>query len=348
MTNVFIDTQVFVHKNFNFKNDLFQRLINASEDGLIYIYLTDIIINEIESKIYEQVYEKTKNSHTKFTKEAKILKNLSGYSHTFDIAESLDQIYSDLIKQFKQFLVDASVNIISIDNVSPALIFQMYFQGIPPFSKKKRDEFPDAFSLVALENWFKQADEKISIVSDDEDLKNYCEESHTLIYEASLESLFDSLTKNDNFKHQFIISVYDANDDKIESNIIDGFEEHWFILIGEEGEIEKVDVQFIELDEDPYIIDFDEEGEDLATIAFNASVSFCADISYVDYSNSYYDKEEGKYLFLETVNTEINDVVTVPVFMKIKYNYDNKEELEVYSISLNEGESIEIVLHNEY
>ncbi|CAH0316564.1 hypothetical protein SRABI96_05247 [Peribacillus sp. Bi96] len=75
MTNVFIDTQVFVQKNFNFKNDIFQRLINASEDGLISIYLTDIIIDEVESKIYEQVYEKIKNSHTKFTKEAKILNN---------------------------------------------------------------------------------------------------------------------------------------------------------------------------------------------------------------------------------------------------------------------------------
>lgn len=73
-----------------------------------------------------------------------------------------------------------------------------------------------------------------------------------------------------------------------------------------------------------------------------------ADISYVDYSNSYYDKEEDKYLYLETVNTEIDYEVTVPVLMKIKYVHYNKEELEVYSMSLNEGESIEIVIHNEY
>ncbi|MED3997939.1 PIN domain-containing protein [Peribacillus frigoritolerans] len=274
MTNVFIDTQVFVQKNFNFKNDLFQRLINASEDGLISIYLTDIIIDEVESKIYEQVYEKIKNSHTKFTIEAKILKNLNEYSKTFDIAERLEQIYNSLIKQFKQFLVDASVDVISIDDVSPAFIFKMYFKGIPPFSKKKRDEFPDAFSLVALENWFKRQDEKVCIVSYDEDLKNYCEESHTLIYEPSLESLFDSLTKTNNYKHQFIISVYDANDYIIESYVKDHFEGHWFILIGEEGQIEKVDVQSLELDEDPYIIDVDEEGEEIATIAFNASISF--------------------------------------------------------------------------
>lgn len=346
--NVFIDTQVFIQKNFNFKSDLFKRLINVSEDGLISIYLTNIVTNEVESNIYEQVYEKTKNIHAKFAKDAKILRNLSEYSNTFSIGDRLEQIYNDLIAQFNQFLVDASVEVISIDDVSPSLIFDMYFKGIPPFSTKKKNEFPDAFSIVALENQFRQKNEKIYIVSDDGDLKSYCVESDTLIYEPSLESLFDSLIKVNNFKHQFIISVYDANYEKIESNLNEYFVEHGFVLIGEDGEIEKVDVQSIELDEDPYIIEVDEEGEGTATIAFNASVVFTADISYVDYSNSYYDKEEGKYLYLETVNTEIDDDITVPVLMKINYNFNDKDEIEVNSISLNEGESIEIVFPSGY
>ncbi|WP_417898460.1 PIN domain-containing protein [Bacillus haimaensis] len=347
MTNVFIDTQVFVQKNFNYDNDLFMKLKSASQDGLITIYLTDIVKKEIESKIYEQVYEKVKNIHTKFVKDAKILKNLSDYSNSFDIGERLEEIFNELINQTNQFLKDASVEVISVNDVSPAFIFDMYFKGIPPFSKKKREEFPDAFSLVALENWFKQQGGKICIVSDDEDLKNYCEESEPLIYEPSLESFFDNLIKNNNYKHQFIISVYDANLDIIESSVKDHFEEHWFTLLNEEGEIEKVEVQSIELDEDPYIIDVDDE-EATATIAFNAIVSFLADVSYVDYSSSYYDKEEGKYFYLETVNGEIDDAVTVSVLMKINYNYHEKEESEVCSVSLNEGESIEIAFPYEY
>lgn len=139
MTNVFIDTQVFVQKNFNFNNDiLFKRLINASGDGLISIYLTDIVVNEIESKIYEQVYEKIKNSHSKFTRDEKILRNLSEYSGVFGITERLNQIYQDLISQFKKFLADASAEVISVNDVSPANIFNMYFKGTPPFSIKKK------------------------------------------------------------------------------------------------------------------------------------------------------------------------------------------------------------------
>lgn len=345
MINVFIDTQVFVHKNFNYKSEYFQKLIDNTEDGLISIYLTDIVINEIKSKIHEQVYEKVKNSHTKFVSNAKILKNLSEYNNTFDIGERLDYIYNDLINQLEQFLVDVSVKVISTDNISPALIFDMYFKGSPPFSLKKKDEFPDAFSLVALENWFKQKGEKVCVVSDDIDLKNFCEERDTVLYEPSLISFFDSLTKNNSYMHQFITSVYDSNVDRITTSVNEQFDEHGFILMGEDGDIEKVCVQSTEIDEDPYIIDFDSEG---ATIAFNAIISFNADISYVDYSNSFYDKEEGEYMYLETVNSEVDDVITVPVLMKFKYNYSCKEELEVYSISLNEGESIGINFPNDY
>lgn len=201
---------------------------------------------------------------------------------------------------------------------------------------------------MALENWFKQKDEEVSIVSNDEDLRNYCEQSDTLKYEPSLEHFFDSLTENNNYKYQFLKSVYDANNDKILSHIKDNFDENGFILNGEYGEVEKVYVQSVELDKDPNIIDIDEEEEETATIAFNATVSFCADVSYIDYSNSYYDKEEKRYLYLETVNTEIDDDITVLVLMKIMYKYHDKEEFEIDSISLNNGESIEVNFPDVY
>src|SRR4051794_26813849 len=97
LTNVFIDTQVFVHKNFNFNNDLIQKLVNASVDGLITIYITDVVKDEIESKIYEQVYEKVKNIQKKFSTESKILKNLNQYENVFLIHDKLDEIYQELL-----------------------------------------------------------------------------------------------------------------------------------------------------------------------------------------------------------------------------------------------------------
>jgi hypothetical protein len=348
MTNVFIDTQVFIHKNFNYDNELFQKLIDASNDGLITIYITTVVKSEIESKIHEHVYEKVKNIHKKFATEAKVLKNISEYSNAFAVGEQLDEIYNVLIKQLEQFLADANVEVISVDDVSPNVIFDRYFKGIAPFSVKKKDEFPDAFSLVALEQRSKQLKGKISIISDDEDLKSFCQESEHLVSEPSLESFFNNLSKNKSYLHQFIVSVYDENVDKIESSVFVQLEDTWLMLMGQDGDVEKFEVQSIELDEEPFILEVDEGEDKVATLAFNASVSFIADVYYADYSTSVYDKEEGKYLHLDYISSEIDDVIDVPVLIKIKYEQHNKEEMEIISLTVNEGESIEIYLIDDY
>jgi predicted nucleic acid-binding protein len=347
LANVFIDTQVIIHKNFNFDHELFQRLIHASNNGLITIYLTNVVKNEIESKIHDLVYEKVRNIHKKFATEAKILKNVSDYRNIFTIGEKLDEVYEVLINQFEQFLVDAKVEVISVNDVSPNVIFDMYFKGIAPFSVKKKDEFPDAFSLIALEQLSKHLKEKISIVSDDEDLESFCKESENLIREPSLESFFNNLSKNKKYMHQFIVSVYDENVSEIITSIQNQLEDTWFILMDEDGDVEKFEVQSIELDEDPYILEI-EAREGVATLVFIASVSYIADVSYVDFSSSLYDKEEGKYLHKIYIKREIDDVMDVTVLMKIKYNHHNKKEIQIVSLKLNDGESLELYLPNEY
>lgn len=65
--------------------NVFQRLIVAKEDDLISVYLTEIVIKEVESKIYENVYEKVKNSHSKFVKDARVLRNIDKYKDIFNI-----------------------------------------------------------------------------------------------------------------------------------------------------------------------------------------------------------------------------------------------------------------------
>ncbi|MFD1852138.1 PIN domain-containing protein [Oceanobacillus bengalensis] len=348
MINVFIDTQVFIHKNFNFRNELFQRLVNAVEDNLISVYLTEIVKKEVKSKIHDNVYQTVNNSQKKFVKDAKILRNLSEYENVFKISKVLDDISNYLMSQFEQFLEKVDATIIPIDNVSPTIIFEKYFKGDPPFSNKKKAEFPDAFSLIALQKWFEEEGQQVSIISNDQDLRNFCDNIENLLYESSLESFFDSLTKNDYYNHQFIVSVYDANNTIIEEQIEECIEKHGFTLDDEDGDVNRVYINSIELDEDPYIIDIEKE-EGIATIAFNANVSLNADVSYVDYASSPYDKEEGRYFFHQFEETEIDDVVIIPILMTIEYKHHDKHEIKINSVILNEEEDIGIqVYDNSY
>ncbi|EJR05163.1 hypothetical protein II5_03153 [Bacillus cereus MSX-A1] len=104
------------------------------------------------------------------------------------------------------------------------------------------------------------------------------------------------------------------------------------MLIGEDGEVENIDLN----------------EEQSAMLAFKASVNIVANVSYMDSASSYYDKEEGKYLYTEYVDSVIDDVIEVPVLMKIKFEHYNKEEMDIISTSLNKGEPIQISIQEKY
>lgn len=62
----------------------------------------------------------------------------------------------------------------------------------PPFGEtKKKDEFPDAFVLAALEGWCEKNNERIYVASTDPDLKLFCETNQNLFY---IKRLVNSLT----------------------------------------------------------------------------------------------------------------------------------------------------------
>lgn len=347
MINVFIDTQVFVHNNFNFNNGLFRRLISAVDNKLVTVYLTDVVEKEVELKILENV-EEVKNSQRTFIKNAKILRNLNKYDNVFDIEKNLDSISDCLINQFKQFLKEVDVKIISVEDVSPTLIFEKYFKVNPPFSGKKKDEFPDAFSLIALQNIFEEKGQKVHIVSNDRDLKYFCENKELFLYEPSLESFFSSLNDHYHQKYfDYVVFVYDNNIDEMSEQIEEQINKSEFTLSNEDGDINKIYIDSIELDEDPYIIEIEIE-EGITIMATNVTISLTANVSYIDYASSPYDKEERKYLFYQYEETEIVDVVIVPVQMTVGFKHDDEYEIKIIDIVINEHEYIGIQFHDSY
>lgn len=331
LTNLFLDTQVFVEKNFNFDNKLFQRLIELSESNSISIYLTEVTKEEIKSKIHEQVYEKVKVTQATFSSKARILKNLPDYNNVFDIIHKLDEVYEQLVEKFNLFIEEANICVLSIDQISPSEVFKLYFNGQSPFSSKKKDEFPDAFSLLSLEHYFREANEVVFVVSNDKDLESYCTDSEHLNYLNSLESFMSNQIGD-----RFLISVYQFNLDFISETVEEAFNDHQIFILDLDGEVTEIIVNSIELDNECLVTDLNEE-ELTATINFNANVSFFAKLSYTDYSESYYDKEEGKHYNLQDIHTEIADDLHISVTMDLSFSYRDMDDIRVLNIILNEN-----------
>jgi hypothetical protein len=86
---------------------------------------------------------------------------------------------------------------ISAPNDSAAKILQLYAQCLPPFTGKKRGEFPDAYSLLALERYAEESGRLVMLATDDDACRAYCEGNLNLLAFQSLQSIVDLLDTRD-------------------------------------------------------------------------------------------------------------------------------------------------------
>ncbi|MEI8714778.1 PIN domain-containing protein [Mesorhizobium sp. ISC11] len=92
-------------------------------------------------------------------------------------------------QRFTKYVHDTGCTILDdVKLVDTATIFDSYFSGTPPFgSGKKKDEFPDALALNALEATALEQDTRILVVSKDGDWHAFCESSERLFLLPDIE-----------------------------------------------------------------------------------------------------------------------------------------------------------------
>jgi hypothetical protein len=196
--HVFIDTSVFRAANFSFHSSLFRSLTELARKRRLFVKITDITQYEVEAQLQVLVEESAQELNRLKTK-AYILRN-SEVPRVRQLFEPLDTsaIHQELLGQFQSFLLNAEVEFIFSDTVLPARVFDRYFLLRPPFGdSKKKSEFPDAFVIEALLQWCDQNDQRLFVVSSDNDLKMACETERRLIYAESLEGLIDRVIRFD-------------------------------------------------------------------------------------------------------------------------------------------------------
>ena len=176
--NIFLDTQVFKKYAFNLETKSLKTLQFLCSKGSRKLFLSDIVISECESHLKESV-GKALNGIKEFKRHGSILRNIED-KDVKSLFCDLDNksILANASNKFLCFIKSCNAEVISCESVSPKEVFSLYFKQKKPFgSGKKKSEFPDAFSLKALEN--RISTEKIYVISGDKDSERY--ESESLI-----------------------------------------------------------------------------------------------------------------------------------------------------------------------
>lgn len=331
---VFIDTSVFIAENYFAPDNRIHTLQRLAEEGKINLVLSEITIQEVRKHIASQVRESWKQ----FDKVCKVFRNRKEIDvwrkSTNDKKEC-----EHYLSQLDDFLKTPNVTVLDYSYCSDtARVFTSYFERKKPFGEgMKKDEFPDAFALAALEKFAAEAKQSIVVLSDDPDMKGY--ESKTLSHQECGEYISKKL------KEGVVLSALDEklNEEKanLEKDIqkqvfdyLDDFRIYLNCLRLMDVDDHNVENVGVDLDVDNYeVLRITDE---FIEMELNPDVAFTVNIDYVDYDYAQYDREDGVWYGTEKKVYEVNGSTEVRLVLRFYYQTDNDmcPELEIVDLDL--------------
>jgi len=190
---ILVDTSIFDTNGLKLESGLLGKLRQFAKSNVEFL-LPDVIKNEIHTHLDKKInvarssLEKSINdasAHLFF--DGSILNDAKKLKVNSREVEGLAKSRLD------KFIKDTGALILECDDyVSIADVLQSYFNNEPPFAEtgKKKNEFPDAIVLLAVEAWAKQKGITVLAVAHDKDWEAYCQVSDNIDY---IEDFSDAL-----------------------------------------------------------------------------------------------------------------------------------------------------------
>lgn len=330
--NIFIDTSIFIEQNYSYHGSVFQNIVRLSKNGQAKVFVTDITLREVISHIEDDV-SKACQATAKLRKDARIFRNInkSPYAQLFEEINSTSTI-AELKQQLNDFLASASVETLFTSDVSVKEIFDKYFNRHPPFGDgKKKNEFPDAFVLGALEDWCKKHNERMYVASTDGDLKEYCAKSDNLIQLQKLAEFISLVEFHDEILAPTVEALLEKNTNAVEEAINKEFLDQGFWVDDQEGDVNEVTVKSIEIIE-RLVLEVD---QNTATIQVDAKIKFEADITYDDLETASYDSEDGVLIPWRQINKVVEQQETIEATVYIQHDVEEPTYFKIDHVEIN-------------
>lgn len=327
--NVFLDTETFVANGY-FSNNKLKTLAEYGKNQTINIHLSEITKEEVKSNIKEdlmitiqQINQFKKEIHRK----GRILRNLDGFSDYLNLPKLDSKIdFEKVVNSLENFIQLGKVTTLPYDLIDVGPIFSKYFKKEKPFGEgKKKYEFPDAILLVLIENWCIKNNQKTYLISSDTDILNI--KSDYIIPVQNIGKFLGFVNRQeliDAEKFEWIEQIFIENQNKLSEVITQHFVEKIKDEYYSDISISDVEVDNIEFFEFSII----QEESSVFILQMDVDISYSLGISYTNYDNSYFDKEDDKWYYKDIQQTTINFDDTITVEIEIEAEFDERNEPE--------------------
>jgi hypothetical protein len=188
-----LDTNVFDRHHLGFEGGSLPRMKQFANSRIRFV-MQEVICREVMRHVEEQAEEARVKLRSAIRDAGKMwqldkdkreeqLRNIIGDESPKQLAQ----------RRFSEFAKEVGIVEIPSGGVDSAELVDAYFEGRAPFggTGPKKNEFPDAIALKALEAWARKEGVKVMAVSTDEDWKRYAEGSDVLVV---VDDLADALS----------------------------------------------------------------------------------------------------------------------------------------------------------
>lgn len=341
--NVFIDTQSFVKAGLDFRAKAIHAFCDAAGNGKLRHLMTSISHQEVKDKIEDSIKEGLGRVQD-FRRKAKILESskdptISGFFAIFDPID----VQRHAAEVFEAFISESKAEILDLSKVDSNEVFRNYFSQQPPFQAgKKKNEFPDAFSMMALAAEI--GEERCYVVSEDTDLISFCEKNDRFLHVSELAKLLDILNSHDDDKTRAVKEYFAQHAEEIQQSITQRIEEAEFYNSSSWEDSEVTEHSVLQIgDFDPSIVAIDDES---GLVQFDVDVDYEVVVKGPDFVNAIYDREDGRtFVFGKTKRSERSTktfTVEVEFDLLIKEGNFVVEDRGVYVVGLSEGVEVSV------
>ncbi|WP_153067305.1 PIN domain-containing protein [Steroidobacter cummioxidans] len=316
--NIFLDTSVMIAHHFKYDSVQLRRLRELAQSNDAHLVTTSIVIDEMEANIRKRV-DKLGEDLKRLRKDHPIAKNITApalWSTTeiFNPAVACEQ----LIAQFNDYLEKSNTELVSLDGASAQEVFDWYFKKVAPFGGgEKKHEFPDAFTVSALEHWCATRDERLYVISEDGDLADYCKRSKRLIRLSRPAEFIDTYMRQTTAL-KFINEPSAEQMDHLLVAVSEAFGQLGFFIDDEEGEVLEVSVGDVEIEE----LSLLEVKPHEARVEAFVQLQFVAQVEYDDMETSIWDSEDKVSIPQRSIKSELARTFEANVVLTIKTEGD--------------------------
>lgn len=318
---IFLDTQVYRRLNYDLDNSTLLALFDHIDSDRLRLHISDITLAEMKNHIAgdaEAAVKKISDARKVAAQWRKRAPEAFGKSKAK--AKKLDakKAGKQAFDNFRTGLRARGCTEHAASDQSAVPVLRAYFAREAPFDASKSKEFPDAFVIEKLSSWCADNETAMYVVTADQAMLRAAQAKEPLRELDSLPALLEIATISHSPKVQSIVDAMVADDGfatALENELGKRVSELGVVYMGDlpEGEAEEVAASSA-----PSITDWTviSANETYFGIIVEFDVDVIAQIYFEDRSLASYDKEDDVYFGAETTFAEVEDRVTIKMFVR--------------------------------